>query len=1230
MSLVQVSRSANCFMLKQLKGAGFEDDNNGNLTKNFIDARFNNGQFSYEETAAFDSEDDPVRLEVIDYNADGRDDLLSLRKKDGKWELFISTLQSNGKWRLKLTDITLPFELEKDLLVKDLNGDNLTDIAVFREEQIEVHYLQRNNTAAVTSSELYHFSNKKMYTHASYGVLSNNRMLSIDVDHFKPIAGDITGDGKQELITVVRDDNYCSVDGVCGAQRVSTDLTLRLLVLNEATNTFTEQIISNNHLTDTPENFTLETDAYIGDINGDGLSDWVYRHGGVDDADWKYAINKGLMVNHVVHYQEKQISLGNPTLKKVIQLVDLNQDGRSDLYWEGANGALFFSVWLANEEKFGRLDLRFRFGDQLAITASEYHHTSFVNIDHDPGVEQVTFFDGGDHPGLASVNYTPEYLDSVHTPGLSIIGLGLLQQPDSITAISNVIGLDDALDEEIAINYEFLGQSDRYIKVDENQNTFYTNINDPFGGLAQEADTIYPELSAPVMEVNSGLPIVTLTKKRSPRANDLTPNLVDQDYTLDTSYTYHEAKIQAAGRGYLGFKRIDITNEALGITSTTEFRQDFPFIGLPISKSERLSTGELLKQTDFDWSLKSYTRGDFEWGNFQSTPVSHPWIADAMANGCREMGPLQPILSGSIEKDYSTQTAEVNTSTQQGLIVSSDVLKTVQTDSSFDKYGNAIDITTKTWRGNTTSGTLVKEHTTENEYTPAGLDSEIALRFGRLSKTTVTHDRPETNDSNTRISSFTYYRKVKGLLLKTEAIEPDNSTLSLTTMYTYDDFGNKETATQTAGDARNGTQGGQIANDRETRWEYLDDEGRYLQKTFQENHLVEEVLARNEYGLPTMVANIDRVKTHTDYTPLGKPYLTYVDTGVWNHTVYGSCASDCPNGAAFKVSNFQSDGGSNTEYFDLLGRTIQTEQQGFSVGDIITTQFEYDELGRVKRQSTPHYLVENRYWIVNEYDVLGRPLSVSTPTENDPIVTSMSYHGLDETTTVESSNPSAMLETDITSQSAVRKKNVLGELIQVTDALNGIVKYTYYAEGLINTTETIAHADGGNEASGIGNPVVIDLDYDELGRKTSMNDPNKGDWNYDYNGFNELIAQYDANGNAVLMDYDKLGRLIKREDWRDPTSDNEPSDLELEGNTVWSFDTARVGLGKLDSIQDSESGYLQVYSYDSLGRQDLMATTTGTGSDDTTYTTQTVFDQHGRTLNNIDAIGQHTIYQYQQ
>jgi len=108
-----------------------------------------------------------------------------------------------------------------------------------------------------------------------------------------------------------------------------------------------------------------------------------------------------------------------------------------------------------------------------------------------------------------------------------------------------------------------------------------------------------------------------------------------------------------------------------------------------------------------------------------------------------------------------------------------------------------------------------------------------------------------------------------------------------------------------------------------------------------------------------------------------------------------------------------------------------------------------------------------------------------------------------------------------------------------------------------------------------------------------------GAWTYEYNAIDELIAQTDAKGVRISMQYDDLGRLIKR--------------TEPEGISQWHHDTAPgKGTGKLHRITRSADNYEQSHHYDDLGRVTQTATRIIDGSFNDTYTITRAYDALSR------------------
>lgn len=96
------------------------------------------------------------------------------------------------------------------------------------------------------------------------------------------------------------------------------------------------------------------------------------------------------------------------------------------------------------------------------------------------------------------------------------------------------------------------------------------------------------------------------------------------------------------------------------------------------------------------------------------------------------------------------------------------------------------------------------------------------------------------------------------------------------------------------------------------------------------------------------------------------------------------------------------------------------------------------------------------------------------------------------------------------------------------------------------------------------------MGYDILGNQVLLNDPDAGSTLYTYNAFGDLESQTDWNQNEYLFTYDKLGRVLTRDD--------QVSDL-----TSYIYDTKPNGLGMVSSVTCS-NGIVSDYSYDEYSR----------------------------------------------
>ena len=556
------------------------------------------------------------------------------------------------------------------------------------------------------------------------------------------------------------------------------------------------------------------------------------------------------------------------------------------------------------------------------------------------------------------------------------------------------------------------------------------------------------------------------------------------------------------------------------------------------------------------------------------------------SEGSSGLSSVQPYLKQSEEYSYNL----ADNGSRQGALLSK-----VVTRNDYDSWGNPTTINVKTYGSSLGRLQLLQTKDTNNDY---GSDADMQ-RLGRLKSTTVTTTRHDNNDTQRRYSSFDYYPLGHGMngLLKTESIEPnDTENQKLTTTHTYDRYGNKRYSES------EGHDGSTIVTRRSEENRYGHD-GRYIASSQQrfpdgETRNTAMINKRNEtYGAVESASDVNGVSTYTRYTAMGRQYWQGSDNGSWVQNYLTGNTANCPAATAYKSVQVSADGAKAEACFDRLGRSIRSRSllpldngQNWSVVDT-----EYDSLGRVKRRSEPY---QNsgiaRYWSTFDYDILGRVLKVTLP-DDSPSERSVGYtRYLGFITETENAKGQVKRET----------RNALGEVIEVIDG--------YHSSGDERSTSTYEYDAQGNLVKMMNNGAnPTSIIYDKLGRKKSMNDPDKGRWSYRYNAFGELVEQTDAKLQKSRMHYDTLGRMIERVD--------RLRDGAIEQSSEWVYDRAVNGIGQLASVRmvdgtDNEKTF-DSYRYDTLGR---LVSSTRTLEGSYSYTSTQTYNSIGQLYQQFD------------
>jgi RHS repeat-associated protein len=430
---------------------------------------------------------------------------------------------------------------------------------------------------------------------------------------------------------------------------------------------------------------------------------------------------------------------------------------------------------------------------------------------------------------------------------------------------------------------------------------------------------------------------------------------------------------------------------------------------------------------------------------------------------------------------------------------------------------------------------------------------------------------PAHADTQVHATSFTY--DANGLLI-TQTVEPDSPNDCLQSTYTYSDTGQRNHATSST---CAGAAGFAVASASTPRTSSVTFTRHF--PTIHVNALgqTESMAYDVRRGTPNSQQDANGQTTQWSYdgfarkTQERRPDAT--STG-WTYLLCTDAGANCPATVgpatvAFVTieQEYQSNNNSNApekrKFLDNRSRVVRVQSQGFDgsgTAPVIVQDTEYNAQGLVSRASQPYALSGGTpVWTSYQYDGLGRIAQESRPDLAAPggvAVTTYTYNGL----TTSSTNSSGQTKTAI--------KDTRGQILKVIDAKGSAITYSYDAVG--NVTQV-------NVAGSI-----TTIGYNQRGLKTSMVDPAMGSWIYGYNAFGELVYQRDSLNQVTTMDYDLLGRMIKR--------------TEPDLTSQWSYDNRFDGTvcgqrtaGVLcEAIADN--GYRRLHVYDSVGR--LTTTTT--------------------------------------
>ncbi|MHB8447329.1 MAG: FG-GAP-like repeat-containing protein [Rudaea sp.] len=828
---------------------------NSRINVSFLDRNTATGQMTLvtPTQSAFcaqrNLQNDDMSWGLIDYDGDGKADLIIAGAVGGNWSVFLSNGRPASGGAVfgstdQLASLSPPIPvlsgpLTHPVMLQDVNGDGLLDIvypvtpsASTGNASVLLRLLQRQSNGTLSFSAPYALD----FQYSPGDVCGSVQCTSNFINGTGLFAqgADVNGDGKGDLMFFM--DQPCG--GACtGPTSAPATPSTSVQPLFDASlhpnaaspnitrfsNGWWYQFYADGTEPPAPgytiprfrfSEYWSALDYFSGgtfgggsivlqaDVNGDGLTDLVYQDAQTPTTFW-VMLNTGV-VNQpnsipVVNSYKLPISVTGIQNGTYLQVTDITGDGRADLVFPSAAGGTFSYVSLNPDGTFTSPQTVSGGGMTAGGTLSQW-----INLIGD--------FDGDGAPDFLRIQ--PASGSNLYT---SRAASGVRYHPrDVITQFKNGFGATTT------VTYQPLTNEGVYQRGGE------------AGYPAVQLDNY--GWGSPVFDLIAPMYVVSQVSSSAPTQG--APNSVSTIY-----YRYAGGLLQAGGRGFLGFYETwtfdnnDLANVGNQyIVTVNSYAQNYPFIGMPLTTFKLAFTGALTRgNAQLDACAANPESGTYNcFAPAGTTPwpdlISNPATAGVtvgyggslpVCNGAGCMVPDQTKCTSSSTSILAPATLTSGNftppATAQPVYSYLYYASGVQADLSGSPGASGAAITAQTinyfcYDGSATtpshgdllysrtitedgSGNVVAQKLTSNTFA----DDTTNWFLGRLTNSTVTFVRPNTSNV-VRTSDFTYDPST-GLLTSEEVERGQGANLDLLTVYTYTDasgynFGNRTGAYQ--------------------------------------------------------------------------------------------------------------------------------------------------------------------------------------------------------------------------------------------------------------------------------------------------------------------------------------------------------------------------------------------------------------------------------------------------
>ncbi|MEM9385020.1 MAG: FG-GAP-like repeat-containing protein [Pseudomonadota bacterium] len=602
------------------------------------------------------------------------------------------------------------------------------------------------------------------------------------------------------------------------------------------------------------------------------------------------------------------------------------------------------------------------------------------------------------------------------------------------------------------------------------------------------------------------------------------------------THTYLDGKINNQGRGFLGFRVRSITDTRDVPRVFHEYRQDFPFIGLPELVQHEKVIGGIVESTTIAYESKSLSHSEgttqLIWAKTESTEryeVGGPYDGQRISTTRTDipLGGINTAPGGYGE--VLQRTVTVTPGWVGGDTFVTDVHATYETQGP--------------------DPCVMPKRVAVTRSSPQSIDTRTveSVTFDSTTCTVVEFHENVDHAPDYSIRKTKMLRDAFGNVVQHEVWGGDGGVNSIgptrTTQVDYDAYGQFPIA---------------------TKIDSVSPGGANLQQAFSWNY---------NLGKAHTVTDFGGLQTQAIYDTFGRLTAMISPDGTYVESVLDWCAHNdpyaCTQGGVAVATTTRHSGpypvglgeAEHTAVVDVLGRRVgHYSNQAGAIHHYPGVSYRYDDRGNVVARSSPtRSNLAPTYWTTYEYDFLGRVEEVRSPVAED---------GRVATTAVEYLLNEAVITNPIGAKRKV-SQDALGRTVATIDPdpITGAATTspTHYRYTPFDELERVIGPAGHSTVR----------TFDGLGRITSIDDPNSGLWVFDYNVFDEVTSHTTPNNDTTTYLYDGAGRLGFRQgpdNW-----------------TAWAYVAAGTAKGKLLQIlYETRTGgavETETFSYDQLGRQ---------------------------------------------